>query len=242
MENAHQTLIGKLRKHSRLTGDDIAEIRSFSYFIRSLSPNEDVIRQGDEPDASALVLSGIVTRYHLLDDGRRQYLSFHMAGDLPDAQALFIEKMDHAVGAIGSAVVASIPHREIKRAFERRPNVGFAIWKETLIDAAIFREAITNNSARSIRTRMAHLFCEIFYRACASGIAKDDTLSFPISLGQLADTLGVAIASINRALHELRASRTMDFRNGRLTIENWPKLIEIGCFNPVYLHLRKPPL
>jgi hypothetical protein len=35
---------------------------------------------------------GMVARYHLLHNGRRQYLSFHIAGDMPDAQALFIDR------------------------------------------------------------------------------------------------------------------------------------------------------
>jgi len=116
------------------------------------------------------------------EDGIRQYLSFHMAGDMPDSQALFIERMDHAVCAIGPAVIASIPHKELLAAFDRRPSLGFAIWRETLIDAAIFREAITNNSSRSMPTRMGHLFCELFYRARASGLADDDTFKAPISL------------------------------------------------------------
>jgi CRP-like cAMP-binding protein len=88
-----------------------------------------------------------------------------MTGDMPDSQALFIDKMDHSVCAIGPALIASIPHKDLIAGFNRRPPVGFAIWRETLIDAAIFREAITNNSARTMPARMGHLFCELVYRA-----------------------------------------------------------------------------
>jgi CRP-like cAMP-binding protein len=233
-------LIGKLREHSRLSGDDVAEIKGFSRMVRELAPNEDLIRQGDDPDVSAIVLSGWMARYHLLPNGSRQYLSFHMTGDWPDAQALFLDRMDHAVCAIGPAMVACIPHKEIIKAFDRRPQVGFAIWRETLIDAAIFREAITNNSARTKPARMAHLFCELFYRAQASGLAVSDTLDFPISLTQLGEALGMAIATVNRTLVALRASRAVTFRGGRLTIRNWPKLCGIGEFEPFYLHLKRP--
>jgi CRP-like cAMP-binding protein len=242
METVHRALVRKLREHSTLTREDLAEIRSLTFTVHSLAPNEDFIRQGDAPHVSAVVLSGIVARYHLLADGRRQYLSFHMRGDLPDAQTLFLEKMDHAVSAIGSATIAAVPHREIEKVFERRPNLGFAIWKETLIDAAIFREAITNNSARSNRTRMAHLFCEIFYRASASGLVHSDAFIFPLSLRQLGETLGIAIASVNRSLQELRTTGSVDFRNGKLTVKNWRDLARVGHFDPLYLHLRKPPL
>jgi hypothetical protein len=89
---------------------------------------------------------------------------------------------------------------------------------------------------------MAHLFCELFYRARASGLARETELDLPISLSQLGETLGMAIATVNRTLSELRASRTMDFRGGLLTIYNWLKLCEIGQFDPGYLHLKRPPL
>jgi CRP-like cAMP-binding protein len=165
VELAHRTLARNLREHSRLADEDIEQITRLPFVARPYEPNEDVIRQGDTPTAVALVLSGTVGRYHLLSNGHRQYLSFHIIGDMPDAQGLFIEQMDHTVCALGPAVLAFIPHAEIVKAFKARPSLGFAIWRETLIDAAIFREAITNNSARPVLARMAHLFCELFYRA-----------------------------------------------------------------------------
>jgi CRP-like cAMP-binding protein len=238
----HKTLVRKLKEHSRLTSDDLAAINALSHTVRKLKPNEDLIRQGDDPDVSAVVLSGMVARYHLLHDGVRQYLSFHMAGDMPDSQALFVDKMDHAVCAIGPALIALIPHKELLATFNRRPSIAFAIWRETLIDAAIFREAITNNSARPMPARMAHLFCELFYRARASGLTPGNTLVAPISLVQLGETLGMSIATVNRTLQELRASRSVNFQRGRLGVKDWKRLAELAQFSPAYLHQKKPPL
>ena len=242
MAEAHQILIRKLKEHSRLTGEDLAALNSLSYAMKELSSSEDLIRQGDDPNVSVVVLQGMVARYHLLPDGRRQYLSFHMAGDMPDSQAIFIDKMDHAVCAVGPALIATMPHRELLETFNRRPTFAFAIWRETLIDAAIFREAITNNSARSMRARMAHLFCELFYRARASGLIQGNSFVAPISLVQLGETLGMSIATVNRTLQELRATRAVVFHRGELKVKNWESLTEIGQFNPAYLHLKKPPL
>jgi CRP-like cAMP-binding protein len=240
LAEAHRTLIRKLKEHSRLAAEDLAEVNSLSHTLKELEPNEDLIRQGDDPNVSALVMSGMVARYHLLDNGRRQYISFHLAGDMPDSQALFIDKMDHAVCAIGPAVIACIPHKELIAAFDRRPSIGFAVWRDTLIDAAIFREAITNNSARTMPARMGHLFCELLYRARASGLAEANSLPAPISLVQLGETLGMSIATVNRTLQDLRASRSVDFQKGVLVVKNWKRLAEIGQFNPGYLHLKKP--
>jgi CRP-like cAMP-binding protein len=242
LSQALKTLIRKLKEHSRLTGEDLVTINALSHTFRELKPDEDLIRQGDDPDVSAVVVSGMVARYHLLPNGVRQYLSFHMSGDMPDSQALFIEKMDHAVCAIGPARIAAIPHKELLAAFKRRPSLGFAIWRETLIDAAIFREAITNNSARTMPARMAHLFCELFYRARASGLAEGNKLVAPFSLVQIGEALGMSIATVNRTLQELRESRTVDFQRGQLHVRNWETLVEIGQFSPGYLHQKKPPL
>ena len=240
MSKAHKILIRKLKEHSRLTGEDVALINSLGHTIRELNSSEDLVRQGDAPGSSAVVLSGMVARYHLLKNGRRQILSFHMAGDMPDSQALFIDTMDHAVCAVGPAVVALVPHKELMAAFTRRPTVAFAIWRETLIDAAIFREAITNNSARPLTTRMAHLFCELFYRARASGLTEGDTFAAAITLVQLGETLAMAIATVNRTILELRLSQAVDFHRGELQVRDWDRMVEIGEFNPSYLHLRRP--
>jgi CRP-like cAMP-binding protein len=239
LTKAIQILMRKLKEHSRLTAEDLSTIAALKHTIQELRSNEDLIRQGDEPDVSAVVVSGMVARYHLLPNGVRQYLSFHMAGDMPDSQALFIDKMDHAVGAVGHAVIASIPHKELLAAFSRRPSVGFAIWRETLIDAAIFREAITNNSARTMPARMGHLFCELFYRARASGLTEGDKFRVPISLAQLGETLGMSIATVNRTLQDLRASRTMEFKGSVLHVRNWERLEKIAQFDPRYLHQKK---
>jgi len=235
-------LTRKLREHSKLVDRDIEQITKLSYVVRQYEADDDLIRQGDRPKNAVLVLSGMVGRYHLLGNGRRQYLSFHMIGDMPDAQGLFLDQMDHAVCALGRAIVALVPHADIVEAFKVRPQLGFAIWRETLIDAAIFREAITNNSARGVRARMAHLFCELFYRARASRVADHSQFALPLTLVQLGEALAMAIATVNRTLSQLRTTGSVDFRDGTLTIKNWDKLAKLGEFDPGYLHVKKVPM
>jgi CRP-like cAMP-binding protein len=240
--SAQETLIRHLKEHSRLSEQDVQEICGLTSSVRDYAPNADIIRQGDDPEAAALVVSGMVARYHLLTAGGRQYLSFHMTGDLPDAQGLFIDRMDHALCAAGPAAIAFLPHQELLQAFKRRPPFAFAVWRETLLDAAIFREAITNNSARPMRTRMAHLFCELYYRARVARLNRGNKLSLPITLGQLGEALGMAIATVNRSLQELRASGAMEFLDGELSVLKWRELQKIGDFSPDYLHQKKQPM
>jgi CRP-like cAMP-binding protein len=240
MDGAIDILIRKLKEHTRLSPEDVPLLQSLSHARRELAPGEDIVRQGDSPKVAALVVMGMVARYHTRPAGLRQYISFHIAGDMPDSQSLFLDQMDHSVCAIGAgAVVSLFPHQEILRMFETRPSVGYAFWRETLIDAAIFREAITNNSSRPVRARIAHFMCEQFYRARAAGLGTENSCRLSLSQMQLGETLGISVVTANRALQALRRTGAMEFRDGTLTVKNWEKLTSLGEFDPRYLHLTR---
>ena len=233
---ASDTLIAKLKQHSPLDSSDVSVLRKLTYHVREIRAAEDFISQGEACDTSSVVLEGCVARYHTLQSGGRQYLSVHLPGDWPDAQSLFLEQMDHSVCAAGAAVLCTIPHVELIRAFRMRPAIGFAVWRETLLDAAIFREAITNNSRRSGISRLAHFFCEFLFRSERSGVAQNGSCTLPFNQTQLGELLGMSIATVNRHIQSLRNSRAADFRSGRLTVRHWKKLTSIANFDPSYLH------
>jgi CRP-like cAMP-binding protein len=230
-------LLRKLKLHSDLDAADAAAVRKLSCQYRELSPGEDFISQGDRPHASAIVVEGMLARYHVLRAGGRQYLSLHIQGDWPDAQGLFLDRMDHSVCAVGKAAVCAIPHAELIRLFRERPILGFAVWRETLIDAAIFREAITNNSSRPGLVRLAHFFCEVHFRAEAVGLASAGACALPLNQTQVGEMLGMTLVSVNRHLQSLRKSKAADWARSTLTIYDWHKLMSLGEFDPTYLQL-----
>lgn len=229
-------LLQKLKYHSPIDSADVAAIRRLRFEVRELAAGEDFICQGDRPDAAAVVCEGILARYHTLQSGARQYLSLHYPGDWPDAQGLFLEQMDHSVCAMGRALVCSLSHTQLMKTFAEHPTLGFAVWRETLIDAAIFRESITNNSSRHGMARLAHFFCEQFYRARFAGLADDNACPLPLTQAQLGEMLGMSLVSVNRQLQALRQTKAADHRAGTLFVRSWAKLATLGEFDPGYLH------
>jgi CRP-like cAMP-binding protein len=229
-------LLRKLKYHSPIDGADVAAIRRLRYEVRELTAGEDFLRQGNKPKAAAIVIEGIMARYHTLRSGARQYLSLHYPGDWPDAQGLFLEHMDHSVCALGRALVCSISHEQLMKTFGERPTIGLAVWRETLIDAAIFRESITNNSSRHGTARIAHFFCEQFYRAKFAGLVEANACPLPLTQTQLGEMLGMSLVTVNRHLQALRQTKVADHRAGKLFIRSWPKLASLGEFDSGYLH------
>lgn len=233
----HQLLLWKAGQNGTLLPDDESAIRAFRVRTQALGPGEDIVRQGDRPDVAVIVVSGMLARYHTLESGERQYISFHIAGDMPDVQSLLLTVMDHSLCALDTAEVGLIPHQELREAFSRQPALCFAFWRSTLVDAAIFRSALTNNSARASTTRLAHLLCEQYYRARDAGLTQDQSCSLPMNQTELGQALGMSLVSVNRALKKLRADGLVDLRGGILSVLDWRRLQQVAGFDPTYLYI-----
>jgi CRP-like cAMP-binding protein len=232
-------LIRKLNIASALPDDDVELLRSVRITVRNLPPGEDLVLAGQISHISALVLSGMVCRYNMLGTGTRQIMSFHIPGDIPDLQSLFLERMDHTVAAIGPATVGLMPHEDLERVFRKSFNLASLMWRETLIDAAIFRQWIANIGGRPALAAMAHLFCEMITRAKAVGLVGNGN-SYRLVLTQqdIGDALGLSIVHVNRTMRKLREMGCIQWEPGLLTAVNWDALCEAGDFDVSYLHTK----
>lgn len=226
-----------LKRHSILSRQDEAALEELEPGTKSLTRGTEFVSQGEQPDASVFVLRGMVGRYHTTQSGNRQYLSLHIAGDFPDLQSLFLQEMDHSLAALDEGEIALIPHEQLKALIVKAPNVATALWRQTLLDAAIFRQAITTNGALTAVQRVAHLFCEQYTRARANDLAEGDTCSLPLSQTQIGQMLGLSIVTVNRALQSLRKSGSAELRGGKLTVRDWSRLQQRASFDRCYLHI-----
>ena len=209
-----ELLLRKAMQHGTLLEADKAAILSLRPRTKLVSAGEDLVRQGDQPDVAIMVLSGMLARYHTLPTGDRQYVALHISGDLPDVQSLFLSVMDHSLCALDRSEVGILPHDQLRDLFLKRPGIGFAVWRLTLVDAAIFREAVTNIGARNHVARLAHLFCEQYVRSREANLVEGWSCSLPLNQGQIGQMLGMSHISVNRALNRLRKESLAEFRSG----------------------------
>src|SRR4051794_23740694 len=93
-------LLRKLDSIGPLTAEERQAIESLPVKTRVLDPGQDIVREGDRPSQCGLVLNGWACRYKVLSMGRRQILSLHIAGDIPDLESLYSEVMDHSIAAL----------------------------------------------------------------------------------------------------------------------------------------------
>ena len=230
------SFIRKLETFAPLPEEDKRALEQILGSTRRVDANRDLVCEGDRPTACQLIVDGFACRHRTLEDGRRQIMSFEIAGDLCDLHGFLLGKADHSVTTLTPCTVAPIPHRTLTEWIEDRPALARALWQASLVDAAVWREWIVNVGRRMAYQRTAHLLCEIVQRLRSAGLANGHVCELPLTQVVLADALGLTAVHVNRTLQSLRGEGLIEFGGGTLTVRDWSNLKQAGEFRPEYLH------
>lgn len=204
---------------------------------RRVSAGCALVREGDRPTECQLILQGLAYRHRTLDDGQRQIMSFEVPGDLCDLHGFLLGRADHAVATLTPCKVATLPHEVLADWLEARPAIARALWRGTLVDAAVFQVWLLGIARRTARGRVAHLLCEVLRRLQAVGLAEHDGGTLPIPPAEIADALGLSVVHVNRTLRHLHDEGLIALDDEQVTIDDLPGLQAAGEFDPDYLFL-----
>ncbi|GJD53079.1 Nitrogen fixation regulation protein FixK [Methylobacterium crusticola] len=232
-------LIRKLESIAPLFDEERRAIEGLSVTVRPMKAGQDLVRDQDRPSQCCLILEGWACRYKLLKTGKRQIFSFHIPGDIPDLQSLHLSVMDHSVSTLTPATVALIPHHGLHELTARFPRIAAAFWRDTLVDAAIFREWMVGMGRRSATQAIAHQFCEMYLKLQAVGLAEDHIYKLPVTQSDIADALGMTNVHVNRVLKDLREKGLITLMRNTLQIHDWEEFTRLCEFDPTYLHLEQ---
>lgn len=232
-------LVRKLETNSPLQSEERDELLRLPLILKHFESGHDIVSEGERTKQCCLVAEGLVCRYKIVGDGQRQILSLHLPGDIPDIHSLLIEQMDHNLGTLTPATVGFIPHEAVRSLTRAYYRIAEAFWRETLVEAAIYREWMVGIGRRSAPSRIAHLFCEFITKMTAIGLSDGTTCELPLTQPEIADALGLSTVHMNKKLREIRQAGLVRLRSNKLTILDWAGLCKLAEFDPDYLHLRE---
>ena len=229
-------MVRKLEQWRDLSVDDKNAVLALPFTKRALSAGQHLVWDGDRPQYTTLLLSGFAYRHKVAGNGGRQIMSIHMKGDIVDLQNSLLGIADHNVQMLTSGEVALIPVAAVQELAFDCPNVGRALWYETLVDGSIFREWLLNVGRRDARTRIGHLLCEFAMRLEIAELGKLDEYELPITQEQLADAVSLTPVHVNRTLMSLEADGLIKRNKRFISISDWKQLAKVADFQPRYLH------
>jgi len=226
----------KLGRLGTLTPADEALLAALPITVREAAAGQYLVREGAPTTECCILVSGYACRHKVAANGGRQIVSFHLPGDILDLQHLLLPIADHNVQTLTESLVAWIPKPALKRVADESAAIADALWRDSLIDASIFREWVLNVGRRDARSRTAHMLCEFAARREAAGLGSPEEFELPMTQEQIADATGLTAVHVNRMLRALEIEGAITRERRRIRIVDWDRMRWIADFDPVYLH------
>ena len=174
----------------------------------------ELLTEGREIPAPLLIVEGWAARVRILSDGRRQFLSFLLPGDL-------IGMCRHVRPLAVSSVVA-ITSLKTSRApdSDRYPALAQAYAVSHALEEAYLLAQITRLGRLNALERLADVMLELRERLDLAGMVRNNTFDMPLTQEMLADVLGLTPVHINRMVQQARRQDWLEWRAKRVTIRD----------------------
>lgn len=235
-----QCFLERLDARVVLSESDRSALLGLPHTIKPLRRHEFIVREETTPRYCSVLLSGFAIRHKIAGNGGRQIFSIHMRGDGLDLYNSLLGKADHNLQMLSQGEIAFIPVEAVRDLSRAHPAIAQAMWFETLVDSAIFREWTLNVGRRDARSRMSHLLCEFALRLEVAGLGKSANYELPMTQEELGDALALTPIHVNRTLKMLADEGLVTRAKRAVKILDWHGLVKLGDFNPNYLHLPEP--
>jgi CRP-like cAMP-binding protein len=229
-------LVRRLQISSGLSQEDIREIQELPITVKDYPAERAVVRDGERATECCLIADGFCMRSKTISDGKRQILSLHIPGEIPDLMSLFLHVMDHDLSTLTPCTLGFIKHETLQRLHRRAPDVAEIFWRDTLIDAAMFREWIVNVGQRPAPARLVHVMVELRERLKMIGRVQGNSFEMPLTQEQIGEALGITAVHANRVIRQLREDGIVEMQRGRVKVLDEAKLQELADFDDRYLH------
>jgi CRP-like cAMP-binding protein len=234
-------LILNLEQRDRLSPEERQALENAFVRTSTVCRGEDIVREGERPAESKVLLEGFAARYKGLRNGKRQITALHVTGDFVDLHSFVLKPMDHAVLALTPCRLALVPHQALRDLTEQYPHLARLFMLSIALDGAIHRQWLAMTGKAMALSQTAHLVCELYLRLHAVGKADNNSLNLPLTQPELGDVLGLSAVHVNRTIQDLRRHGLLTWDRNKVEILDWGRLCDVAEFDPTYLNLNPEP-
>ncbi|MDR6147954.1 CRP-like cAMP-binding protein [Sphingomonas sp. SORGH_AS870] len=161
-----------------------------------------------------LLLQGWAARVRILPDGRRQFMSFYLPGDV-------IGRAHHPM-PLASATVVAITECVVCPAPAAPPGSGLAqayAIGEALEEAYLLGHVVQLGRLNA-QERIGDFLLEIYERLSLAGLTVGGSFEMPLTQEMLADALGLTPVHVNRMIQQARRDGELMWKSGRILLRD----------------------
>jgi CRP-like cAMP-binding protein len=221
------------------TGDELELVQSLKRRERRLGAGEALIHEGQTDAPLYTLQQGWAFRYKTLSDGRRQILSFLMAGDFIGVQQKMGDAAAHGVETLTDALFCVFQRDALWELHRRSPMMGFNVTWLTAHEESMVDDTLLSVGRRSAEERIASMLILLFKRAAAlQPDAGAGGVDFPLTQQHIADGLGLSLVHTNKTLRKLERRGLHRIADGRLYLRDVKAMARLA---DLYGDGRPPP-
>ncbi len=211
------------------TDEELELVQSLKRGVQSLGPLETLIHEGQTDAPLYTLLEGWAFRYKTLSDGRRQILSFLLAGDFIGVQQKMGDAAAHGVDTLTPAVFCMFQRNALWELHRRSPTMGFNVTWLTAHEESMVDDTLLSVGRRSAEERIAMMLILLFKRAAAlQADAGAGGVPFPLTQQHIADGLGLSLVHTNKTLRKLERRGLHLISQGRLHMRDVKALARLA--------------
>lgn len=210
-------------------GDELALVQSLKRREVHLNAGETLIHEGQTDAPLYTLRAGWAFRYKTLSDGRRQILTFLLAGDFIGVQQKMGDALAHGVQMLTDAQLCVFQRDAMWELHRHSPTMGFNITWLTAHEESMVDDTLLSVGRRSAEERIAMLLILLFKRAAAlqSDGGKSGVV-FPLTQQHIADGLGLSLVHTNKTLRKLELQGLHHIQDGILHLRDVKALAQLA--------------
>lgn len=161
-----------------------------------------------------LLLQGWAARVRVLPDGRRQFMSFYLPGDLIGGGRQAMPVASATVVAMTECLVCPAPMAAPGSTLAQAYAIGEAL------DEAYLLGHVVQLGRLNAQERISDFLLEIYERLSLAGLTVGGSFEMPLTQEMLADALGLTPVHVNRMIQQARRDGELMWKSGRVLLRD----------------------
>jgi len=209
---------------------EIVPVRSTPFVpsqIQVFPARRTILHQREESDYVPVICSGWAAASITVTNGRKQIVSFALAGEAASMNYLFETCAGRAIEAVSQVSCRKFRRGELLAAVMQNPALVAKLGRAIAEEREHADQLSLDLGRRSAEARIARLLSSLHNRLRKKGQAQDATIDFPLRQQQLADATGLTAVHVCKILSRFRTSGLIRFDGRRLTLLDERRLREL---------------
>lgn len=174
----------------------------------------DLAVEGTPVSEPRLIVSGWAARVRILADGRRQFLSFLLPGDVIGFSRQARAVAPSTITALTDVGLCALPDADVS------PALAEAYALTAALEEAYLLAQIVRLGRLNAQERIGDMLLEFCERLAPAGLVDHDSFDLPLTQEMMGDALGLTSVHINRMLQMARRDGVLTLRSGRVILHD----------------------